>query len=97
MRLIDSEELIDSLKFLCKSSEHNKHFVKGVQTAINIANDTPTEHVEIRAEWERTENSFRCERCGYEEAFANRYNFCPYCGANMKGMSRNAGNWYKIS
>ena len=27
----------------------------------------------------------RCSECGYEQFYAERYNFCPYCGAGMRG------------
>lgn len=43
----------------------------------------------VRGEWGRTKNGFiycsNCEATWYENAWTDKWHFCPNCGADMRG------------
>ena len=86
MRLIDADELFESLIF---PTEQFKATFK------ELLDDAPT--VENKGEWLKIYpehedwNIYECSHCGEEfnliegTPYDNGYNFCPNCGADMRG------------
>lgn len=59
---------------------------------IPVADVAPVKH----GRWEKRRNSWYCTNCGkgyiitYGMLAASAYNYCPNCGAKMKGDTENA-------
>ena len=96
-RLIDVNKLRDVLlkeidKFTPPLSNTDGAIRCGIRLAMNIAEDQPIIDAEpVRhGKWEETDNSHcTCSACGAEwNVFENDtewFNFCPNCGADMRG------------
>lgn len=82
MRLIDADALRE---------EVNKKKVVGRFNAISLIDNAPTVAIEAggncplksQGEWAEFEGGYRCSNCDDIEAYTP--NFCPNCGADMRG------------
>lgn len=97
MRLIDADVLIESIKRQCgicklmPDEEIRQMAVIMEKGLIEVVNNAPTVEPK-RGEWKRriVDNGFNadwvCSECGYrvKTDFVD-YNFCPNCGADMRG------------
>ena len=97
MRLIDADVLTNSLDSLCDTvcqySKAQRSVMCGacpLDGAFDVVDNTPTVDAEpVRhGEWEfvyedtNEELRFECSLC---KGFSTRENFCPHCGADMRG------------
>ena len=87
--LIDREKFIYTLIF---SEKTKSIFVKDLRSVIEVANEMPSaEPEQHRGEWieDSHERGFsECSKCGYIAVSVlseRHYNFCPNCGADMRG------------
>jgi hypothetical protein len=93
MRLIDGDALMPKLKFI-QEAEHQIYgkgswgFASKCLTAIE---DAPTIEERKNGRWIwKTGDIYRCSECNMDIHVAECmeepiYNFCPYCGADMRG------------
>lgn len=53
--------------------------------AIDLVDEQPTAQIRIKSRWVYKENpgSYECDNCGSYALGA--FNYCPFCGADMKG------------
>jgi rubrerythrin len=77
MRLIDADALLEAIKTDVMGGLNYQHFIEKAPT------------IELKqGEWERIPYSFagdfRCSCCG-TKSHDNYWNYCPNCGANMRG------------
>lgn len=91
-RYIDADALVESMMPIYKSASYkNRNVFSAVKQCMEAIKNFPATEVweNVRGEWiDEYEDSIllqRCSICGYEEYFANRPNFCPHCGADMRG------------
>lgn len=98
MRLIDADLLIKQLKTIKVRSEYltidyKRGHSDGIETAVEWAAEMPTaEPQRVRGEWlTEVKSKFsydKCSVCGFSKPsfldFRN-YDFCPVCGADMRG------------
>lgn len=78
-RLIDADALLDKLP--------KEYFGSTIHLLIN---DAPTVSADrLHGEWiEKNSHTYICDHCGFEQAIygnLDEYNYCPNCGAKMKG------------
>ena len=92
MRLIDADALINRVVFHTDWSSDEKEAFE------DEVNSEPTVEPERKTgEWidgEESEGACNivytehiCSECGYSHSFPLKYNFCPECGADMRGDS----------
>lgn len=93
MRLIDADELKESLKNL-EAKGYNRKYVQGLQDAIDgyfpqIIDDAPTADVQPvkHGKWEICSDGYYpyCSNCKNEPQGREMTLFCPNCGARMDG------------
>ena len=77
--------------------EYNKHFTEGglkleyIETAVYRAPDVGDVRENVHGNWIGTDDepheTWKCNRCGYgyEGPYDFIPNFCPNCGADMRG------------
>ena len=94
MRLIDADELIPLIKMgeMNTYDDLGRGRNGGIDFAINRINQMPTIEEREKGRWvgidDKPCETFECDRCGFvledwiQGAF---YNFCPNCGAEMRG------------
>ena len=88
-RLIELDEL---MKYPIRLNHYDKkngniHFVYGVESVLEYAEYMPkVDAVEVKkARWKGEGfGEYSCSLCG-EIVTGNEYNYCPNCGAYMKG------------
>lgn len=53
--------------------------------AINLVDEQPTVQIRARSRWIHKEDSdnYECDNCG--SYVLGAFNYCPFCGADMKG------------
>lgn len=84
MDYISREEAIQELEFICE----NKILSKEGTYALCIALDEMKSNSRPKGEWEASTNGtdYRvCSNCLYERHAGTKYNYCPICGADMRG------------
>ena len=90
--LISMEQLVTELEIEIDET-YNDDIIKGIRRAIEIVEQRPTVEP-VRGEWivKEDENCFAtwdyCSICGFSTGFAGSshyINFCPNCGADMRG------------
>lgn len=97
MRPIDADRLKEKvLKWLpsdpcgIAEKEHPNETDISVSLIMEIEEAPTIEPSRPQGEWERIPYSFaggyRCSICG-EKRLENHFNYCPYCGARMKGAN----------
>ena len=73
----------------CDKEHANEHFINGIETVMEYAENLPTADVEpVRhGRWicvdTDTEQFFLCNRCKKKEYWES--NYCPNCGCRMDG------------
>lgn len=92
MRLIDAEELLPKIinwrEALAESFGKDDEYVKCLGEVIEIIEDAPTIE-EQKAKWYLRDTTrygglpYICPVC--KKAFESMHNFCPNCGADMRG------------
>nr|DAO57963.1 MAG TPA: DNA-directed RNA polymerase [Caudoviricetes sp.] len=71
----------------------NENFVFGIEAVLEYAEHIPTaDVVEVkRGKWKVDETHDYepyCSLCGHEPIAGEKYNYCPDCGADMRGDSK---------
>ena len=94
MRAIDGDELYKKLDEIRKEEVAlygvgNSIFCCTLSTALTEINDAPTiEPERKKGKWIRSSVKesmlWECDQCGYD-CGAHSFNFCPNCGADMRG------------
>ena len=89
MRLIDADQF-GVVSFQGKSEDYidNEDFIKGVLFVLDKIHEAPTVE-RPHGEWENCGGIF-CARCSVckEVAYETAGNFCPNCGADMRGEAK---------
>lgn len=59
----------------------------GKKTIEQIIDEQPTIEERKKGEWidGSVQSYYVCSECAYQERFANENNYCPNCGADMRG------------
>lgn len=94
MRLIDAEGLAITILSMARTHDSNyqQGYWRGVDMVLEVAKESPTIDPVKRGEWadcyksgHKPHNGGVCTAC---DCWAGRKSdFCPNCGANMKGNS----------
>lgn len=85
MRLIDADKLIMYIAD-CKLSEIITW--EQAEVATDFLMNAPTVENRPKGKWDASVNGtdYRvCSKCGYERHAGTKYNYCPICGADMRG------------
>ena len=88
-RLIDANALLERLRFKRKNSEYGLY--RGLESAISQCNKAPTvDAVEVvHGRWILTHGEdglyYDCSICGHCAGRGRKSNYCPNCGADMRG------------
>lgn len=61
----------------------NSKGMPNFSTAVEVADRPQGEWVEAEEDWRHQIEFWKCSECGF--AVSSRYNYCPNCGARMKG------------
>ena len=93
MRLIDAEKLFDEVG---RIKPKNKQHYEDIGTFMNMITNSPT--IEPKAKTGRWESehsgyyadNYVCSCCGFTKLFTYNelYDFCPNCGADMRGIKK---------
>ena len=78
-RLINKADLMDKIGIL-----YNINGCKVFAITTDSINQLPTVEL-IKGEWIEKGVSARCSNCGCKDHEYYKHNFCPYCGADMRG------------
>lgn len=96
-RLIDANALIPMMKYATTDSEIGVFPIKiGFNAIIEVINNAPTIDAEpVRhGKWIKADSQqyfrkhyplFTCSVCGYRKDSQKKWNYCPNCGADMRG------------
>lgn len=103
MRLIDADALIQEIRennegyYFNSSAEREANFAK-VDYAINRIHEAPTVEERPTGHWiviGEEQGAFniiykirKCSNCGWEHSLVIPDNFCPNCGADMRGVNK---------
>ena len=95
MRAIDGDALYTHYeKRMCFESHRNRAYLKGIRDCMKDLSAQPTiEPEREKGKWIIDGHHIRCDNCGEymcdtdREGDAIPRNFCPNCGADMRGES----------
>ena len=83
MICIDAENLRDGL-YNIKDGKIFKYKAKGgTVRAYKLENRPQGEWIEVEEDWRHQIEFWKCSECDF--AVSSMYNYCPNCGARMKG------------
>lgn len=90
---IDREVLTDRLNTVGLSPDYIRMQVFPREVVERIIFDCPSADVRenIHGDWIKTIgesgvlSALRCNKCGFEDDSYSHFNFCPNCGADMRG------------
>lgn len=88
MRAIDADTLIPKLKFIIEAENqiYGRASWGFATKCVTAVEDSPTIKPNNTGEWEQLESgSWWCKFCGANDVGFKNYNFCPNCGADMRG------------
>lgn len=99
MRPIDADALTETIRHfvdtmsVCTSTEYctGLRFMK--KQAIEAVESAPTVDAVpvVHGEWHGGQYDFYCSQCGvYQNYYTGKTNYCPNCGAKMKGANDEA-------
>lgn len=84
----------------CDKEHANEHFINGIETVMEYAENLPTANVEpVRhgrwrecfEDWRQQIEGSKCSACGFEYygTGISRFHYCPNCGVKMDGGAGN--------
>lgn len=90
MRLINLDALnkYPIRRHRCDKKNANPHFINGIESVLEYANELPVVEERKHGHWVRHNNIIACSECiwdMYWEEGNTELNYCPYCGAIMDG------------
>ncbi len=94
MRMINADALIEKLEAWKKEAERRDATINYTFASAIIAqvNAEPTIEERKTGKWEMKPDTYGffeeipvCSKCGYTTEMRKTYNFCPHCGADMRG------------
>lgn len=101
MRKIDADALMTDIKECIEVKYANSEYeqIEGLEVALSCVDEQPTIEERKKGEWIPCDadsrgmtNMFVCSKCGsftslpiLKYANAMEYDFCPHCGADMRG------------
>lgn len=92
MRLIDADVLKEKFQECINSITVSDPFITGVKSGYESAgywiDEAPTVEERKHGRWVRHNDIIACSECIFDMCFDENIaelNYCPYCGAKMKG------------
>lgn len=92
-RYIDADKLINDLDYdvSCYPGGNDKSYIQVCDFKSMINGQQTADVVEVKhGEWKVDETHDYepyCSLCGHEPIAGEKYNYCPDCGADMRGIS----------
>ena len=81
MRPIDADRLLEP-----KRIETYYHLKNGdIAIPLIDIRHAPTIEERKRGRWTFVDGFTKCSECGYRPKLSSGWNFCPHCGADMRG------------
>lgn len=94
-RLIDADALLEKVEKIQPWDPYPSKYAQGIRHCMEVVSlliqDAPTIDPVRKGKWEKGigENgvtaSLFCSRCNYENRLWYEWNYCPNCGADMRG------------
>lgn len=88
---VSRQAVLDVLMPYCADDDGSVEKTDDLRNALDDIESLPPVHIRSKGEWIEgiSENgvttNLHCSKCRYEDERCNRFNYCPNCGADMRG------------